>query len=133
MALPLHGRKGRLYVGVASGGTAEPITNLTNWKLGFSTDKVEVTSFGDANKVYVAGLPDGSGDYSGFYDNASAQTYTASTDGVARKFYLYPDNSNNAQYWFGTALFDFNVEGAIGDAIKIDGSFSAATIWPKVG
>lgn len=129
----IHGRKGRLYAGIASGGTAEPITFLTNWKLGFETDKVDVTSLGDSNKTYVAGLPDASGEYSGWFDNATAQLYTAATDGVARKFYLYPDNSSTGQYWFGTGIFDFSIEGTVSDAVKINGGFAASTIWAKVG
>lgn len=133
MASPIHGRKGRLYVAIASGGTAEPVANLNSWSLSAETDKVESTVFGDSNKTYVSGLPDTNGDFSGFYDNATAQTYTAATDGVARKFYLYPDNSNTGQYWFGTGLFDFKVEGAVGDAVKVSGSWAAATNVSKIG
>ena len=45
---------------------------------------------GDQNLIRVAGLPDASGDFSGFYDTVTAQTYTAATDGLPRNFYLYP-------------------------------------------
>ena len=107
-----HGRNGRLYVAVASGGTAEPVAFLRDWSIDFSVDNVEVTAFGDTNKVYVAGLPDSSGSFSGFFDSATAQLYTAATDGVARNFYLYPDTAD-ATYWYGTALFDWNAASAI--------------------
>ena len=133
MASPIHGRKGRLYVALASGGTAEPVANLNSFSMQAATDKVDTTVFGDTNKTYVSGLPDASGDFAGFYDNATAQTYTAASDGVARKFYLYPDNSNTGQYWFGTALFDFKIETAVGDAVKVSGTFAASTIVQKVG
>jgi|SRR5215471_5363761 len=129
----IAGRNGRLYAGIGSAGTAEPIAFLSKWSLKFATDKIEVTAFGDSTKVYVSGMPDCQGDYSGFYDNATAQMYTAATDGVARRFYLYPDTTNNAQYWFGTAIFDWSVDGDIGSSVNITGSLAAASAVAKVG
>lgn len=129
----IAGRNGRIYANVSSGGTAEPITFLNNWSINFATDKIEVTAFGDTGKTYVAGLPDASGDYSGFYDDGSTQFYTAAVDGIARKFYLYPSTNTNGQYWFGTAIFDFNVQAAVDGAVQVSGSWSAATEVIKVG
>ena len=126
------GRSGRLYVSLTSGGSAEPINYLSSWSINFGTDNIEVTSMGDTHKVYVSGLPDVSGSFSGFYDDATVQTYTAATDGVARKFYLYP-GSGTSQYWFGTAIFDFNVSADVGGAGQISGDFAAATTVAKVG
>lgn len=129
----IHGRSGRLYANITSGGTAEPIAFLRDWSINFSVDNVDVTAFGDTNKVYVAGLPDVAGSYSGWYDDATAQMYTAASDGVARKFYLYPDNSSTGKYWFGTALFDFNVSSAVDGAVSVSGDFNAASAVSKVG
>jgi hypothetical protein len=128
----LHGRSGRLYAGIASAGTAEPITFLNSWSFDASTDDVDVTAFGDTNKTYVSGLPDFKGSFAGFYDNASAQLYTAAIDGVARKTYLYPSTSD-AIYWFGTASFDVSIETGVSDAVKISGSFVATSAFTKVG
>lgn len=129
-----HGRNGRIFVNIASGGTAEPIAFQAKWSLDFSTDDVEVTAFGDPNKVYVAGLPDASGSFNGFWDDATAQLYTAAQDGVARKVYLYPDFTNAAGvYWFGTALFDFSIEVDVAGADTVSGSFKAASPLIKVG
>lgn len=129
----IHGRHGRLYTSITSGGTAEPIAYLNAWSINFTVDYPEVTSFGDTVKVYVAGLPDASGTFGGFYDTATAQLYTAATDGVARKFYLYPTNQSTGTYWFGTALFDFSVSGAVGDTVTISGNWKAASAVAKVG
>ena len=128
-----HGRNARLYMNITSGGTAEPVAFLRQWSISFATDNVEVTAMGDSNKVYVAGLPDASGSYSGFYDDATAQMYTAGTDGVARKFYLYPSTGSTAQYFFGTALFDFSLDSSVDGANTISGDFQAASIVTKVG
>jgi hypothetical protein len=129
----ISGRRGRVYIGIASGSAASPLPFQAAWSISFATDKSEVTSFDDVNKTYIAGLPDASGDFSGFYDDATAQTYTAATDGVARNFYLYPSLLNTSQYWFGTVLPDFKVDGDVGDAIKVSASWSAASPTVKVG
>ncbi|MDQ3106415.1 MAG: hypothetical protein M3Q68_01230 [Actinomycetota bacterium] len=129
----IHGKSGRLYAAIASGGAAEPIAFLNAWTIDFSTDKADVTAFGDTNKVYSSGLPDSQGTFGGFYDTATAQLYTASQDGVARKFYLYPDNATTGQYWYGTALFDFSVSGGVGDAVGVSGAWNAAGAITKIG
>jgi hypothetical protein len=130
----LHGRRGRVYLGIASDtAEASPIPFFSMWSINFSTDKVDVTAFGDDNKIYVSGLPDASGQFSGFYDDATAQTYTAATDGLARKFYLYPSTLTNTQYFFGTVLPDFSVDGAVADAVKVSASWNAASRISKVG
>lgn len=131
----VHGRRGRLYVGLASDtATAEPVAFLSQFSFNSSTDTVDVTANGDTNKVKLAGLPDATGSFSGFYDDATQQTYTASTDGLARRFYLYPTTPSTAgPYWFGTALFDFRVESDVNDAVKVSGDWQAASGVAKVG
>jgi hypothetical protein len=129
----IAGRNGRVYLAIASAGVAEPIAFQNKWSLNSASDKIEVTAFGDTNKTYVAGLPDASGDFSGFYDDATAQTYTASQDGVARKFYLYPSLLTVSQYFFGTVLVDFSAEGGVADAVTAAASWSAASPIQKVG
>ena len=128
----IHGKSGSLYVNLASAGTAQAVAFLTNWTLDFSVDFVDVTALGDTNKIYVSGLPDTQGSYQGWFDDATVQLYTAAADGVARKFYLYP-NTSTAQYWFGTGLFDFSVSGGTSDAVAISGNMRAASTVAKVG
>src|SRR5687767_10137155 len=130
----IHGRRGRIYIGVASDtASAEPIPFLNSWSLNREVDKADVTAFGDTNKVYVAGLPDASGDIGGFYDTETAQLYTAASDGLARKFYIYPDTTDTSKYFFGTAFFDFNIEASATDPASVSGSWSAASSIIKVG
>src|SRR5258708_12696757 len=74
-----------------------------SWTINMVVAKQDVTAFGDGNMVYVAGLPDASGDFGGFMDDATSQTYIAAVDGLARNFYLYPNATNPPNvYWFGT-------------------------------
>lgn len=130
----IHGRRGRIYLGISSDtAQAEPLPFFARWSINFSTDKDEVTAFGDSNKVYVAGLPDASGAFSGFYDDATAQTYTAASDGLARKWYLYPSTLTNSQYFFGTILPDLTVDGDVGASVKVSSNWAAASLIQKVG
>lgn len=127
-----HGRFSRVYMNLASGGTAEPIAFTRSWSLNQVTDKVDVTALGDANHIYVAGLPDASGEFAFWFDDASVQTYTAASDGIARKFYLYPVASTST-YWFGTIFPDFSVSGAVDGAVEGSASWNAASTVAKVG
>ena len=129
----IAGRNGMLYMNLTSAGTAEPVAYLNNWSLDFATDKIDVTAFGDTTKIYVSGLPDCQGTYAGFYDDATVQMYTAASDGVARKFYLYPSTSLVTQYWYGTGLFDMSIDGTVDGPVAVSGSFAAASVTTKKG
>lgn len=130
----IHGKAGQLYVGIAAAGIAESIAFMSKWSANFATDTQETTAFGDTNKTYVAGLPDASGAFEGFYDTATQQTYTAATDGIARKFYLYPTTPSTAgPYWYGTAFFDFSIDASVSDAVKVKGDFMPASAVTKIG
>jgi hypothetical protein len=120
---------------ITGAGSASPIAYLSGMGLSAATDKVEVTAFEDDNKVKLAGKPDASGTFKGWYDNATAQTYTAAIDGVARKFYFYPNASvgTTGPYWFGTAFFDFQIEVDVAGAVSFSGSWEAASNVTKVG
>jgi len=123
-----HGRNAQVYVGVTSAAAASPCAFQAAWTINMVTNKVDVTAFGDQNLVYVAGLPDASGDFTGFMDDATSQTYIAATDGLARNFYLYPDAVNLPNtYWFGTILPDFSADGAIASAVNMRATWNAAS------
>ena len=123
-----HGRNGRVFMALASAGTAEPIAFVKSFSFSAATDKADVTAFSDANKIYVAGLPDASGSFDFWFDDATTQTYTAAVDGIARKTYIYPDFVNTPTvYWYGTILPDFSVTGAVDGGIDGSCSWNAAS------
>jgi hypothetical protein len=120
-------------MGLASAGVAQPVAFQASWSINFTTNKIDVTAFGDTTKIYVAGLPDASGQFAGWYDDATVQTYTAAADGVARKFYLYPTTSTPGQYFFGTVFPDMTIETAVDGAISVSASWAAGSPIAKVG
>ena len=81
-----HGRNGQVYLGLTSGSVAIPVPFQAAWSINKASDRDEVTAFGDANKTYVGGLPDASGDFSGFLDAGTSQTYVAASDGLRTEF-----------------------------------------------
>lgn len=130
----IAGRNGVVYLGIASSAaTASPLPFVASWSINFSNEKIDVTAMQDANKVTVGGLPDASGDFGGWYDDASAQTYTAAIDSQARKFYLYPNTSTATQYFFGTIITDMSIDSDVNGAVGIKASWAAASGIAKVG
>lgn len=129
----IAGRHGAMYIDLTGSAAATPIPYLNKFSINFTVDKIDVSAFGDTNKVYVAGLPDTTGDFSGFYDTATPQLYTAASDGIARKTYIYPDNTSVGTYFYGTATFDFTIDIDNAGAATVTGSWSAASSWAKVG
>jgi hypothetical protein len=119
-----------VYLGIASSAAvATPLPFQAAWSINQNSDRQDVTAFGDGNKIYVGGLPDSSGDFSGFLDDATSQTFIAALDGQPRSFYLYPDTVNNPNnwYWMGQVLIDASADGAVGGPINFKASWSAAS------
>jgi hypothetical protein len=131
----VHGRNAQLYMGIASSSaTAEPVAYLSEWSLDLSTPTVDATSFGEASSTFLVGLPAGSGSFSGFFDTATQQVFTAGALGFASKVYLYPTTPSTAgPYFYGTAFFSAQISAPVGDAVKISGNINAATPITRVG
>lgn len=122
-----HGKKSLVYLSTSGSAAAVSVSPLTTWSMNRKTDRADVTSFGDANKTYVQGLPDVTGGFAGFFDDtATAALFTGadSTDGV--KFYLYPSSDAIARYFYGTAWLDMDLTSAVTEAVKISATFAAA-------
>jgi len=126
-----HGKSGVVYLSTTGSGAATTTTSLSGWTLDLSTDKVEVTALGDANKTYVQGLKDVKGTLSGFLDDAGLSLFTGadSTDGV--KMYLYPSSASPTVYWYGPAWLDASVAVPVSGANTLSGNFVANGAWGR--
>jgi len=110
------GRRGRVYLGLTNGAVAVPMAYRAQWGISFTQDPLDVSAMGDTNKQYVLDLADVSGTFSGF-DDGSNDIFTAATDGLSRRFYLYPDTSV-VEYYFGEILLSQDeLAGGIGNAV----------------
>lgn len=125
------GRKGVVYLSTTGSGSAANVLKLTQWTLDQSTDKIEVTAFGDTNKTYVQGLKDVKGTFSGFFDDTETKPFTAadSTDGC--KLYLYPSSDASGVYFYGPAWLDVSIDTGVAAAVAISGNFAANGAWGR--
>lgn len=124
----LHGRSGLVYIGASQGAVASPVAYLSAWNISFAGDWSDVTPHGDPNLEYVYGLADVTGDFAGFYDDASVQLYAEARDGLPRSFYLYPDWADDpAQYWFGELIAAFTLSGGITSPVTVKATWKAAS------
>jgi phage baseplate assembly protein gpV len=95
----------------------------------YSTDREEVTAFGDANKTYVQGLPDVTVEFSGFYDDTDSTVRTAAASADGSKAYLYVSTDAATKYAYGPCWVDFSIEVGVDGAVTISGSLAANGSW----
>lgn len=128
---PYHGGKALIYGSTSGTGAATALISMSSWSLDKSTDKVEVTAFGDTNKVYVQGLPDIKGTIAGFFDSGDDSLFDGadSTDGV--KLYLYPSSQCTTVYHYGPAWLDASMSVDVKGAVTVKGSFVANGAWSR--
>lgn len=125
-----HGAMGRVMMSVSASTVAVAVT-MSAWTLNRKTDRVDVTSFEDSNKVYVQGKPDIQGTVSGFFESADDRLFDAaeSTDGI--KMYLYQSADALSLYWYGPAWIDASIEVPAQGAVSVSGTFAAAGSWGR--
>ncbi len=129
-----HGRFGRMFLSTTAGGVAIAVAKLNNWTLDESVDTAEVSSFGDSNKIYVQGLKDAKGAFSGFWDDTDTTIWVAVDSTAALKMYLYPDfTASPGSYWYGYAWISASIETPIGGPVAIKGSWVAGSVITKIG
>lgn len=123
------GRNGVIYLSSTGSGTAAAILGGVSWSLDMSTDKLETTAFGDANKTYVQGLRDLQLQFEARYDDTETKIFAAaqSTDGC--KVYLYPASTAPSKYAYGTAWLDASLAVDVNGVVTISGKGAAASSW----
>ncbi len=125
----LHGKNGAIYINGPK-GTGDKIAVKTEWTLNLSRDFVDATAFGDLNKVYLVGLKDISGTYSGHLDTSGdLGVNAADLDEVP--IYLYADDRDSEELLlaYGLGFLDASITASNTDSIKSTGNFRAAGNW----
>ncbi len=118
------GKKGRLYLSTTGSGTASPIAGMTSWSIDNSVDLFDTTSFGATNKTAVQGLPNGTVNFEGLFDDSTINTIdTAASSSDGCKAYLY-FSTDLAFYIYMNAWLSYSINTQVGDAIKISGQLA---------
>lgn len=129
--MKIHGRRGKVEIGSAS--PYENIGSLNAWNLGFTRDKVDVTSFQENNKTYLVGLKDVSGGFEGFFDTSYIRSLAEAAESeTGTNVRITPSTDHPEFYFEGPAWLDLTANGAVNDAVKISGTISANGDWLQV-
>lgn len=123
------GRQGLVYIAPDGTSAAAAVISLNAWSLNRATDKLEVTSFLDANKTYVQGLPDLRGSFGGFWDDAETKLFAAAASSAAVRMYLYPSQVALTKYAYGLAWLDASIDVPVNDSVKVTSDFVAGGSW----
>jgi hypothetical protein len=122
-------------VGDASPHNLVQLASTKQWKLSLKTDKINVTCFGDGNKVYVPGLKDVSGSLAGFWNSADLTLFRA-TDAETPGFLQLIPNENDSigspaeiPNFSGLAYLDADIDCSVEGAPAVSGTFVAAGTW----
>jgi len=125
----MHGKNGSIYINGPK-GVGDKVAVKTEWTLNLNRDFVDATSFGDRNKVYLVGLKDISGTYSGNLD-LSGDIGVNAADLDAIPIYLYADDRDSHEFLvaYGPGFMDASITASNTDAIKTTGNFRASGDW----
>lgn len=123
----IHGKRGAFYMALAAGDSASMLAYLSSWSISFTPTFADVTAYSDANRISVAQAVTVAGDFTGFFDDKTAQSYLAMKDGLSRQFVLYPDIQAPGSFWSGSLIIgQFTVGVAVAGAVQITSTWSAA-------
>jgi hypothetical protein len=128
----IHGKNGQIQMDPAGGTALVAVGDLNAWTLDMSTDRAEVTAFGDTNKRRVSGLPDFSGSIGGFWNavaTSSPAYFAAVLAGLAVTLRLVPNTADPTVYFQGLANVDGSVNVGSGGAVTVGGKWDAGGNW----
>lgn len=134
----IHGKNGQIYMDAdgASPFSYVLLSDLNKWTLDMSTDRVDVTAFGDTNKQRVAGLPDFSGTIAGRWNalatSGAIRYIDAVLAGIPVQLKLVPNSADATVFFSGLANVDGSISVPVDGAVDITGKWDAAGNWTLV-
>ena len=112
----------------APGTAAVVIASLNAWTLEATTEKEDVTCYGDTNRVYLPGMPDCQGTVAGFHNAAETTLWEAARATTPGWLELLPNNTEATTKFAGLAWMDASIDCTLA-APKISGTWMAAGPW----
>ena len=118
MGAPMHGFNALIYIGATAlvGGNA--------WSMAIDTDSVETPQFGDTWKKQVLGMKSWSGSLTAWEQFDASLLSDAAVAATVTALKIYPDKSDNTNYYSGNAIFGFGSGGDTGSAVSNTASFT---------
>jgi hypothetical protein len=126
------GKNGQVQMDPAGGSSVVAVGALNAWTLDMSTERADVTCFGDTNRQRVAMLPDFSGTIGGIWDSTYSPTlFAAVLAGTPVTLRLVPATEEPTYYFQGLANLDGSLNVQSNGAITIAGKWDAAGNWDQ--
>ena len=116
----------------AGGVTAVALMSIKSFSLSLATEKINVSCFGDQNRVYIPGLRDISGSLGGFWNSEDMSLVEATELTAPGYLELIPDTGDGtpAPHSFsGLAYLDAEINTDVEGAPEMTGTFMAAGSW----
>jgi hypothetical protein len=120
----------------AGGATAVALLSIKGWQLSLATEQINVTCFQDQNKVYIPGMRDVSGTFTGFWNSEDLTVIEATQATTPGLLVLIPDSTDldggtpAAAFAFeGKAYLDAEINTDVEGAPELSGKFMAAGPW----
>jgi len=126
-----HGKHGIVALKMLAGDPYVAIGSVSDWTLNMAKDKVETSALGSANKTYVMGLKDLSGNFTAFGDRITDVIFDASDTELGCFLAFWPYGALSNQGWEGPAHLDASIKGGITSAVTIDATFVANGAWTR--
>lgn len=134
----IHGRHGE--VALTDSSPAVVLGSISKWNMSQARDYVNVTAFGDPNKVWIPGLKDISGQISFFHDledgspssGESEALFLATEGDVPVELRLTPSTLAPTHNWEGPAYLDLsNIDVDVNGAVTGTSTFKASGAWSR--
>jgi hypothetical protein len=126
------GRYGKVSWDPTGGTNLVQIVSINAWTGSFKTDYEDVTCFGDTNKVYIPGLMNIEGTFSGFWNSAELALFRAAMSPTPGMLQLMPNTTEPAFFWQGLAYMGADIDASL-EAPKVTGEYKAAGPWTVPG
>jgi hypothetical protein len=98
----IHGKDAVIYLAPGSGAAIE-VSEQNTYSIEMDFDLADTTELGDSWTTAVKGLMKWSGKIDGNFNTGSNTLWLAAVASVPCAFYLYPQRSVAANYYYGTA------------------------------
>ena len=128
----IHGKHGQVSIDPAPASPADPkaLGDINDFTLDLSTQRVDVTCFGDTNIRRVTGLPDFAGTLGGFWNSmTSPKLFKVILSSLPAWLRLYPDITDPTYFFEGLANIDGSIKVSATGAVSFSGKWDAADNW----
>jgi hypothetical protein len=123
------GKRGAIYLSITLAGNAASLGGQTSYTLDMAADQLDVSSFGDTNKVSVLGLRGLSGTFEGNWDDSVTQIFAGAVSTTGVYLILYPSLDAPTKYAAGGAWMDASLSTGVNEKVSTSAKFVAASSW----